>query len=102
MLTLHHTLVVLAMKGPGSPIAVPRVREVPDYELNQQAAVHHGPMVQGDINAAPYLRHKELLPGMYDDHHQAEYDADDEDMAFIAGINNPKVSCAGQHSWAAC
>eukprot|EP00775_Hariotina_reticulata_P013022 gene13022-13151_t len=81
-------------QGPGSPIAVPRVREVPDYELNQQAAAHHGPMFHGDINAVPYLRHKELLPGMYDEHHQAEYDADDEDMAFIAGINNPKTPSA--------
>jgi len=51
-------------------------------------------MVAGGINAAPYLRHKELLPGMYEEHQQAEYDADDEDTAFISQASTtPRQGC---------
>lgn len=72
------------------PIAIPKVRLAADYDLNQQAAEHHGPMMESGIAAAPYLRHKEHLD-MYDDQHAAEYDADDQDMAWLDSINS-KVS----------
>jgi hypothetical protein len=68
------------------------VREVEDYALNQQAAAPFGPMISGDIAAAPYIRHKELLPGMYEEHEVPEYDADDKDMAWLHNVNT-KVSC---------
>jgi hypothetical protein len=67
------------------------VREVEDYALNQQAAAPFGPMISGDIAAAPYIRHKELLPGMYEEHEVPEYDADDKDMAWLHNVNT-KVS----------
>lgn len=70
---------------------IPRVREVADYAANQQAAAHHRPMVPGDIAAAPYLRHKELLPGMYEEHQVTEYDLDDRDLAWLSNVNT-KVS----------
>ncbi|WIA32219.1 hypothetical protein OEZ86_003068 [Tetradesmus obliquus] len=74
-------------KGPSSPIHIPRVREVEDYALNQAAAATFGPMISGDIAAAPYIRHKELLPGMYEEHQVPEYDADDKDMAWLHNVN---------------
>jgi hypothetical protein len=66
---------------------IPKVRLVGDYELNQEAAAHHGPMIEGDIAAAPYLRHKEHLD-VYDDHHAAEYDADEGDMNWLNNLNS--------------
>jgi hypothetical protein len=63
------------------------VRLVADYNLNKEAAEHHGPMIEGDMAAAPYLRHKEHLD-MYDDQHAAEYDADDSDIAWLDSINS--------------
>lgn len=80
------------------PIHIPLVRLVADYELNQEAAAHHGPMIQGDMAAAPYLRHKEHLD-MYDEHTSAEYDADDDDMTWLDSINSKVCGqvwlCAG-------
>jgi hypothetical protein len=83
------------------PIHIPRVRLVADYDLNQEAAEHHGPMIEGDMAAAPYLRHKEHLD-MYDEHHSAEYDADDADIKWLDNINSKvglrssSSSCAGE------
>jgi hypothetical protein len=77
------------------PIHIPRVRLVADYELNQEAAAHHGPMIpQGNMAAAPYLRHKEHLD-MYDEHKAAEYDADDDDMKWLDSINSKVGVLAG-------
>jgi hypothetical protein len=44
-------------------------------------------MIEGDMATAPYLRHKEHMH-VYDDHHSAEYDADDEDIAWLDKINS--------------
>lgn len=71
----------------GGAIVIPKVRLTADYDLNKQAAAHHGPMIDGDIAAAPYLRHKEHLD-MYDEHQAAEYDADEDDIAWLDGINS--------------
>lgn len=49
-------------------------------------------MIEGDMATAPYLRHKEHQH-VYDDHHSAEYDADDEDVAWLDKINS-KVRAA--------
>jgi hypothetical protein len=84
-------------QGLSDPIHIPRVREVEDYALNQQAAAPFGPMISGDIAAAPYIRHKELLPGMYEEHEVPEYDADDKDMAWLHNVNT-KVSCSSSSS----
>jgi len=70
----------------GGPIVIPRVRPAADYDLNLQAAAHHGPMIEGDIAAAPYLRHKEH-PDIYNEHQPAEYDADEDDIAWLDSIN---------------
>lgn len=75
------------------PIHIPRVRLVADYDLNQEAAEHHGPMIEGDMAAAPYLRHKEHLD-MYDEHDTAEYDADDADIKWLDNINSKVGSTA--------
>jgi hypothetical protein len=50
-------------------------------------------MIEGSIAAAPYLRHKEHLD-MYEEGHAAEYDADNDDMAWLDNINS-KVGCEG-------
>ena len=71
------------------PIAIPKVRVIEDYHMNQQAAAHHEPMIRGNIAAAPYLRHQH--PGVYDEHQQAEYNIDDEDVAWLNNLN-AKVS----------
>eukprot|EP00878_Enallax_costatus_P026716 GHUV01028698.1.p1 GENE.GHUV01028698.1~~GHUV01028698.1.p1 ORF type:complete len:297 (+),score=88.60 GHUV01028698.1:302-1192(+) len=68
------------------PIAIPKVRVIEDYHLNQQAAAHHGPMIRGNIAAAPYLRHQQ--PGGYDEHQQGEYNVDDEDVAWLNNTNS--------------
>lgn len=74
------------------PIAIPKVRIIDDYHLNQQAADHHGPMISGNIAAAPYLRHQQ--PGVYDEHQQAEYVVDDEDLAWLNSSNTKVRSIA--------
>lgn len=79
------------------PIHIPRVRLVSDYDLNKEAAEHHGPMIEGDMAAAPYLRHKEHQD-MYDEHNAAEYDADDDDIKWLDSINS---TVRQQHSTAA-
>lgn len=66
---------------------MPQVRNVQDYHLNQQAAAQHGPMIDGDIAAAPYLRHQQLLPGVYEENQPTEYSIDDEDVAWLNNIN---------------
>lgn len=77
-----------AVQGQSSgPIAVPRVRTVEDYHVNQQAAAHHGPFIEGPVAAAPYLRHKHVLPGMYEEHQPTEYDVDDDDIAWLGKMN---------------
>ncbi|KAF6255061.1 hypothetical protein COO60DRAFT_253980 [Scenedesmus sp. NREL 46B-D3] len=44
-------------------------------------------MINGDIAAAPYIRHKELRPGMYEEREVPEYDADDKDLAWLHNVN---------------
>ena len=74
------------------------MREVEDYALNQAAAAPFGPMISGDIAAAPYIRHKELLPGMYEEHQVPEYDADDKDMAWLHNVNTKVCSSSSSSS----
>jgi hypothetical protein len=101
LLTFAPPSFALQNQGLSDPIHIPRVREVEDYALNQQAAAPFGPMISGDIAAAPYIRHKELLPGMYEEHEVPEYDADDKDMAWLHNVNTKVSSCSSSSNNAA-
>lgn len=78
----------LALRPPPQEprIHVPRVRQVPDYQLNQAALVPRPTFtsVAGGGLAQPYVRWHPPLPGMYEEGTAPEYDVDEADEAWLA------------------
>jgi hypothetical protein len=68
-------------------ITIPPVRQIQDYQLNKAAVAGRRESAHDDVHAAPYVRHQELLPGMYEDQQHAEYDMDEQDEELLNKLN---------------
>ena len=68
-------------------ITIPPVRQIDEYHLNKAAVAGRRESAHDDLHAAPYVRHQELLPGMYEDQQHAEYDMDEQDEEILNKLN---------------